>query len=338
MKEIFVSVIVPIKELSYSLLYENLPAFEKQDYKHFEVIILPNEQKLYDLTLIKKYPWLRIIPTGKVTRPAQKRDIGASRAKGELLAFLDDDAYPTPTWLSDGVQSFSRSDVAAVGGPGMVPPHGSLWEKVFDGILTTFIGSGSYVYRFIPKTKRFVDDYPSMNFFVRKKVFEKVGGFNNDYWPGEDSKLCNDIVYKEKKRIFYNPRVVVYHHRRSSLSHFLRQHGNYGFHRGAFFAQGDRNSTRITYFVPSYLTLYLTILVLFTPLLVQHPILYAISALPFLMYALLIAAIFFHTLFRSKNLIVSFASAITLVLMHVTYGILFFIGFIKGKTKQNIYG
>ena len=46
------------------------------------------------------------------------------------------------------------------------------------------------MHRFTPLKKRFVIDYPSMNFFIRKTTFEKVGGFNSDYWPGEDSKLA----------------------------------------------------------------------------------------------------------------------------------------------------
>ena len=92
-----------------------------------------------------------------------------------------------------------------------------------------------------------------MNFLIKKNVFEELGGFNNEYWPGEDSKLCEDLVYKNEGKIFYHPEVCVYHHRRDNLKGFLKQHANYGYHRGAFFAHGDKNSRRLSYIIPTFL-------------------------------------------------------------------------------------
>ena len=44
------------------------------------------------------------------------------------------------------------------------------------------------------KPMKFVSDYPTVNLFVRKKIFLKVGGFVEDFWPGEDTKFCLDLV------------------------------------------------------------------------------------------------------------------------------------------------
>ena len=44
----------------------------EQTYKNFEVIVLPNKMSGEDKTLLSKYLWLKIIQTGKITRPAQK--------------------------------------------------------------------------------------------------------------------------------------------------------------------------------------------------------------------------------------------------------------------------
>src|SRR5436190_22981562 len=97
-KSPFFSVVIPLKEIGYYIIFEAIPALDQQLYKKFEVIVLPNQHESYDLTLLKKYKWLRIIPTGKVTRPAEKRDIGAKEAKGNIIAFIDDDAYPPKEW------------------------------------------------------------------------------------------------------------------------------------------------------------------------------------------------------------------------------------------------
>jgi len=339
MKQPLVSVIIPLREISYFLIFENLPAFEKQSIKQFEVIVLPNEQTLYDLTLLKQYKWLRIVPTGTVTRPAMKRDIGAKQAKATILAFLDDDAFPTKNWIEMGIRSLKNKSVVASGGPGKIPPNAGSWELSFDQVLTSFVGSGGLDYRFTEGKKRFVDDFPSMNFFIKNETFKKLGGFNNDYWPGEDSKLCNDIVYKENKKILYDPNIVVFHHRRNALYDFLKQHANYGFHRGAFFAQGDSNSKRIAYLLPSLFIIYVLFLsVISVPILLFNVKIGLLFFTPFMLYVLLILSIFFRACVKTKSVSVALRSAITIGAMHTAYGILFFRGFKKGLSQKNIYG
>lgn len=336
---VFFSVIIPVKNLSYYLLFENLPAFQEESYKSFEVIVLPNEQGLYDLTLLRKYSWLRIIPTGKITKPAEKRDFGAQNAKGTVLAFIDDDAYPHKDWLKKAYGIIKKNKAVSVCGPGILPHRVEMWETVFDEILKSPLGSGTYSFRFTPKKQREVDDFPSMNFFVEKDIFLKLGGFNSDYWPGEDSKLCNDLVYKEKKRIIYDPGIVVYHHRRKDLNNFLRQHGNYGFHRGAFFAHGDKNSKKIAYLLPLLLVVYLIVfpfLYIFLTI-VKIPILQTILVIPLSLYTTGLIYLLVWAFYSTKNLFIPFASVGVLFLMHLSYGIMFFQGYFKGKTTQNIY-
>ncbi len=346
MKKNFISVIIPTRTLNDYILKENLPAFVKQTYKSFEVIILPNNSDPRDKKLLNQYPWLRIIPTGKVTRPAQKRDIGAKYSKGDILAFIDDDAYASPEWLEQAVAVFDgerltkeKRMLTAVCGPGMLPENAGYWEIVFDAVLKTWIGSGGYSYRFNPEKQRFVDDYPSMNFLVKKSVFDKIGGFNSEYWPGEDSKLCEDIVYKENGSIMYSPEVVVYHHKRNNLISYLKQHGGYGFHRGAFFAHGDKNSRRLSYLTPSFFVLYL--LMLFSRLiwmqfrLEQFSI---ISALPIILYCLFLVYLLIKTFISMQSITVAAGAVLVLFLTHIVYGILFIKGFFTGIIrKENIY-
>lgn len=327
----FVSVIIPLKTISPVLVSENLSAFKKQVYKKFEVIVLPNIPSKDGQFLTKKYPWLRIIPTGHVTRPAEKRDRGVKRSKGEIIAFIDDDAYPTPEWLEEAIKLFNHKRIVAVCGPGILPPCTNLWEKIFDEVLKTWVGTG-YPYRFVPQKKRYVDDYPSMNFFVLKKEFLAVGGFNSDYWPGEDSKLCEDLVYKRHGKILYSPRVITYHHRRNNLIGFLKQHANYGFHRGAFFAHGDRNSLRLSYLIPTFFVLYLLFIIFYSFFI--HYSLFFILYLPLLIYFLFMFYLFIRSFVNTKSFRIALLAPFVLFLTHVAYGILFGKGFIKGYTKK----
>ncbi len=330
----FVSVIIPILELSYYLLHENLPELAKQSYKNYEILVLPNEHTQYDLTLLKTYKKLRIVPTGKITRPAEKRDIGVKEAKGEIIAFLDDDAYPDQDWLANAIKIFKKNKVQAVCGPGILPRETNIWEKIFDQVLKTWIGTGGYSYRFRKQSKRFVTDYPSMNFLILKKTFLKLGGFNSDYWPGEDSKLCNDLIEKEKGFILYSPEVVVFHHRRNNLKGYLKQHGSYGFHRGAFFAHGDKNSRNLSYVIPTMFVLYLLALLIYVIIVKRVDTFF----LPLLIYALFELYLLIKSFFNTKSVMLSFGSVLVIFLTHTVYGLMFIKGLSKGINKnQSIY-
>ncbi len=217
----------------------------KLSYKNVEIIVLPDTV------------------TGNIG-PAEKRDLGAAKAKGEILAFIDDDAYPSPDWISKALPYFDDPGIAAAGGPGVTPPDAPFFEQVSGWVLASPLGAGPYTYRFIPQQKQDVDDYPSMNLIVRKKDFDAVGGFDSTYYPGEDTKLCLDLVHKRKKRIVYDPDVLVYHRRRPVLIPHLKQQGNYGLHRGHFARILPKTSLRISYVLPSILVVFLVFPLVFS--------------------------------------------------------------------------
>jgi len=340
MKQPTFSVIIPVKEVGSYSLDEGLPGLQKLTYPHFEVLLLPNDSTKNDQILLKKYPWLRIIPTGKITRPAQKRNIGARVAKGEIIAFIDDDAYPSPQWLEKAAKLFQEKKVEAVCGPGVLPKKTNDWERVFDVLLKSPIGSGGFAYRFTPEKERYVDDYPSMNFLIKKKIFLDLGGFDNDFWPGEDSKLCEELVNRKNGKILYHPDVLIYHHRRNNLLDFLKQHSQYGFHRGAFFAHGDKNSRRIAYVIPTLFVLYIVGLAVMNTLtlpIVRMTVL-PVLIIPLKIYiaGIIIQCILFAV--STQNITLSVLAGMILVMTHITYGVYFIKGLIIGwQKKDKIY-
>ena len=214
------------------------------DYADFEIIALPDD------------PWappdpsVRVIPTGKV-RPAEKRDRGVEEAKGEIVAIIDDDAYPETDWLGNAVRHFEDPEVAAVGGPGMTPPGDGLLQCISGWIYESPMVSGGYTYRYRPGSLRDVDDYPTSSLIMRREDFIAAGGFDTGYWPGEDTILCLKIVHELRKRIVYDPSVRVYHHRRAIFGPHLRQIKSYALHRGFFAKRFPATSLKPQYFVPS---------------------------------------------------------------------------------------
>lgn len=242
------SIIIPVKELN-SFLEESMPIILGLNHRSFEVIILPDRipSPLPEYARDKR---VRIIPTGSVS-PAVKRDMGARESDADYLAFLDDDAYPQGDWLRAAEDGFRQRRPAAVVGPAITPKNASISQKASGLFFETVLGGGGMSYRYRPAKRSFyVDDYPTVNFIVSRKAFFDAGGFDNDYWPGEDTKFCLDLV-KKGYRIWYSRKLIVWHHRRSLFLPHLRQVARYGRHRGYFARKFPETSLRLHYFAPS---------------------------------------------------------------------------------------
>ena len=250
-----VSIIIPVKKIN-DYIRQAVPKHLALNYPDFEILILPDRSPPGESD--RSFgPKVRIIPTYPATGPADKRDIGAREAKGEILAFTDDDAYPHKNWLKNAVGYFEDPQVAAVCGPGVTPPEDSVLQRAGGWVSASLLGGGPEAhYRFLPEKKREVDDYPSVNLIVRRSDYEAVGGYDSHFWPGEDTKLCLDLTKRLGKKIIYDPEVLVYHHRRPLFVPHLKQNGRYGLHRGHFARVLPETSRRLSYFIPSLFSLF----------------------------------------------------------------------------------
>lgn len=242
-----VSIIIPVKSFNPYLM-ECLEALGDLNYENQEIIVLP------DFDLVESIPDIRVVPTGKIG-PSKKRDIGVSKAEGDIIAFLDDDTYPRDDWLKHAVERFESTEVAAVGGPAVTPDSDSVWQKASGAVFTSRLGGGLARLRYMPLEACEVDDFPSCNLLMRKVDFISAGGFNTDFWPGEDTELCLRVIRDLKKKIVYEPRALVFHHRRRLFMPHLRQVYAYALHRGYFVKRHPGNSRRLAYFIPSVFVL-----------------------------------------------------------------------------------
>lgn len=280
--------------------------------------------------------------------PALRRDLVTVEAQGEIVAFLDDDAYPSPAWLTFALPHFEDPKVAAVGGPGVTPPQDDWRRQVSGWVHTSPVGAGSFSFRTKADRVRQVDDFPSMNLLVRKSDFALVGGFDSNFWPGEDTKLCLDLTYKLNKKIIYEPKALVFHHRRPIFKAHLLQVGRYGLHRGYFAKVLPKTSRRIAYFLPSVLVLsfglgFLAVLAswalgiefVFARFL-NIPLLYVSFTSPYLLL-LLINGLWIWK--ASGSLKVGIWSVPSVALTHFWYGLQFLRGIFSRKLlKYNNFG
>ncbi len=322
-----VSIIIPVIAIN-DYIRESVPEILKLDWPYYEILIFPDKED-------KKHSWpkTQIIASGKVG-PAEKRDLALKYATGEILAFLDDDAYPEPDWLKKMIHCFVDDDkVAAVGGPAITPTHDGVLQKVSGAVFESYLGGGFARNRYLCIGEhRQCDDWPTVNLLVRKDVFEQVGGFDNSYWPGEDTKLCLDII-EAGYTIKYDPEGVVYHHRRSDLLKHFKQIGNYALHRGFFAKKYPKTSLKIGYFAPTLFVLYFLflILILFRISNFEFRIL---SSIPLIVYSLGLIIDATVISWRWKNPIVGLLTIPMILFTHIWYGIRFVWGLIIPKLDR----
>lgn len=314
------SIIIPVRKIN-DYVQESIRYIKNLRYQNYEVIIVTDELEDFDFGDER----IKMIRSGSIG-PGEKRNIGARVSSGDVLAFLDDDAYPSPDWLGSARATFVRTEVYAVGGPAITPARAPLNERIAGRILESWLCSGPTGYRYFPDRKRLVNDYPSVNLLIKREAFFAVGGFPSDFWPGEDTKLCLDLVEKNGYPIFYDPNVVVFHHRREIFIQFLKQISRYGRHRGQFARIYPKTSRLPGYFVPS----------LFVIGLLLGPLVLKVESRLAIVYFVAVALYLFALLMESLRVIALERSLYAGLLFivgafetHVTYGINFVLGFIK---------
>jgi cellulose synthase/poly-beta-1,6-N-acetylglucosamine synthase-like glycosyltransferase len=306
-----VSILIPCKAIDKEVS-RCLSHYTQLDYETYEIVLLPDVES--------PLKGVRVIATGQVT-PGKKRNIGAANTKGEILAYIDADAYPRADWLRSAICHLQESSVGAVGGPGLTPPGADNFSLGQDTILSSFmVGGLSSRYRGKEETQ--TDDIHSVNFVAWRRVVEEVGGWNEKYWPGEDTLMCLGLKELGYKQVFA-PDVVVYHQRRSTWKGYLQQIWSYGLHRGFFARKYPGNSRRPGYFIPSLLVILGALTFVLSPFSIGDRILLACSLTLYLALTLAVA-------FRDVS--VATIALMGIPLTHLTYGL----GFLSGLLRTEL--
>lgn len=330
-----VSIIIPLKKIN-DYIKEETKYLLEQTYKNFEVVILPDSFSEEEIDLdIFRDKRIKIIETGAIP-PALKRAKGVENSNGEILAFLDDDTYPEKDWLKNSLRAMETKNINALGGPAITSPKDNFSKQISGLIYGSSLMSGKHKARYIPDKVQYVNDYPSCNFIITKELYKRVGGFDGEYWPGEDTILCNNIM-KANEKILYTPEALVYHHRRDLLFGHFKQLKGYAWHRGYFVKKFGGNSFELSYFIPSIFLLWTVFLPIaltlklptlisdLIPVLSQTTITVLLIAPHILYFIYLIGS-----WISSFSLIKGFFKIVGIFLSHCVYGFFFIKGFLRG--------
>lgn len=144
----------------------------------------------------------KIIDAGIKVMPAIGRNIGSSQATGEILAFIDSDAYPAEDWVENIVRSYKAG--CKVGGGSIVLPdfqkNNLIARAQYYLEFNEYISGGTKRVK-----KKFV---PSCNMFCDSRLFKDIGGF-------PEIRAAEDVLFglkaAEKADLYFVPDVKVYH-------------------------------------------------------------------------------------------------------------------------------
>ncbi len=171
------------------------------------------------------------------------------------------------------------------------------------------------------------DDIHSCNFIARKSVIEAAGGWNEKYWPGEDTLMCLAIK-KLGNKLIESSDIIVYHHRRSLFKPHLKQVSRFGEHRGFFVKKFPENSMKLTYFFPSFLILFLIVGLALSLLFSTFLYIVFLGIGIYLISSLIAAAQ------QVKNAKLLLLVWLGIIVTHIIYGSYFLSGLIKRELKR----
>ncbi len=144
---------------------------------------------------------------------AAARNLGFGLASGEVVAFVDDDAYAEPDWLEHLLSPYEDPEVGGVGGRQIRHQPGELTEGVDaigrlqpDGTITGNFAAD-------PGRTVGVDHLLGANMSFRRKVIEEIGGIRDGYFGTclrEETDLCLRVANADYRLVF-TPDAVVEH-------------------------------------------------------------------------------------------------------------------------------
>lgn len=175
----FVSILIPVKNEEEHIA-KCLTSLIAQDYpKHkYEIIVADNCSTDDTQSIIKSFP-VHYIQT-PLRRIGAVRNYLASKAQGDIFAYIDGDCTVNESWLS-GTVALMASDkaIGAVGGYIRGP-------KTDNWIISGWALAENEV-------EKKVTILATGSFFINKKLFEEIGGFNDQITAAEDTDISKRI-------------------------------------------------------------------------------------------------------------------------------------------------
>jgi glycosyltransferase involved in cell wall biosynthesis len=156
-----VSVIIPARDAAPTL-ERTLDALSSQTLDgDYEVVVVDDGSRDRTPEIVRGYGSVaRLVANPQSRGPGGARNRGVQEARAPVLAFTDADCFPTAGWLAAGLAKLGEADLVQ----GRVEPDPTVERTPFDRSLAVDRDGGFY---------------QTANLFVRRELFDAVGGFHD---------------------------------------------------------------------------------------------------------------------------------------------------------------
>jgi len=229
-----ISVIIPVYN-EEKMIGICLKSLKHQSYKQMEIIVVDDGSSDSTRNIVKRFPNVKLLIQSH-KGPGQARNLGAAKAKGEILVFVDADMTFDKNFVKDLVKQIVKGKtIGTFSKNEMVKNKDNIWSNCWN------------INKNLPRDRMIPNDYPDHAPVFRailKKEFDKVGGFEasgqytDDWslsrrlgktstavlgaiyyhsnpdnllriwkqarWIGKNEFLCGDLPRKMKSLFFYS--------------------------------------------------------------------------------------------------------------------------------------
>lgn len=234
-------------------LKDTLAALENQHLTggSFEIIAVDNNSQDETRAIVQRFSRSSSHSVRYSFEPQQGKSYALNRgireARGNMLAFTDDDVIPSPDWIAGIRRAFEEYHCDCAGGPILplwttTPPKWLIDPESETSFWRIFalLDRGKEISRLNDANENFLY---GANFAFRKTIFEELGGFSTHLGPsgklplrGEDTEMMARLI-RAGKKIVYVPEMMVRHkvERSRMTMSYVRMRRFYGgrseFHR-----------------------------------------------------------------------------------------------------------
>ncbi|MFC1680727.1 glycosyltransferase [Pseudomonadota bacterium] len=199
---------------------DTLKGLEKLDYPEscHEIIVIDDGSTDDTSEIAADYPVTLIRTENRGLSAA--RNLGLQHATGQIVVYIDDDAYPDPDWLKYIAHAFGNSDHAGIGGPNLSPPD--------DPFVAMCVSYSPGDPKHVLISDELADHIPGCNMAFQRTALLEIGGFDDQFRvAGDDVDICWRLQ-DHGQTLGFSPAAVVWHHHRKSIKAYWKQQRGYG--------------------------------------------------------------------------------------------------------------
>jgi glycosyltransferase involved in cell wall biosynthesis len=201
----------------------------EQSFPNKEIIVVVDHNPALYGALAAALPDITVVENREERGLSGGKNTGVSIAKGDVVAFLDDDAVADQDWLKFFADSYAHPSVVGVGGltlPEWKVPRPSWFPEEFDWVV-------GCTYRGMPESRAPVRNLLGGNASFRREVLDLVGGFQNGIGRSagkrrplgcEETELCIRLNQRLPGSVLlFDERAMIWHQvpaERCRLSYF----------------------------------------------------------------------------------------------------------------------